>query len=132
MPARRGFWGSLLVIAGATLTIVVLAFISLLITSDGLTYEQERMVTESITVVERGGFEREAGILRHVVFFRSSDNWWNKHVGHQNAYAATNFPFAVVTLYPAFFRYPVDATERAAILLHESHHVFGADERTAL
>jgi len=132
MPARRGFWRSLLVIAGATITIVVLSFISLLITSDGLTYEQERMVTEALTVVERGGFAREASVLRNVVFYRSSDNWWNRHVGHQNAYAATNFPFAVVTLYPAFFRYPVDATERAAILLHESHHVFGADERTAL
>jgi len=40
MPDRRGFWRSLLVIAGATITIVVLSFISLLITSDGLTYEQ--------------------------------------------------------------------------------------------
>ena len=40
--------------------------------------------------------------------------------------------FAVVTLYPAFFRVPVDATERAAILLHESQHVFGVDEPTAL
>jgi hypothetical protein len=75
------------------------------------------MVAEALTVVERGGFAREGRVLRNVVFYRSSDNWWNKHVGHQNAYAATNFPFAVVTLYPAFFRYPVDATERAAILL---------------
>ena len=133
MPsAPRGFVRSLLWITGTTVAIVVLAFISLLITSAGLTYEQERLVTEAITVVDQGGFEREAGMLRNVVFYRSSDNWWNKHVGHQNAYAATNFPFAVVTLYPAFFRYPVDATERAAILLHESHHVFGADERTAL
>jgi hypothetical protein len=134
MPAApsRGFVRSLLVITGATLTIVFLAFISLLATSDGLTADQQRLVTEAITVVEHGGFEREARMLRHVVFYRSSDNWWNAHVGHQNAYAATNFPFAVVTLYPAFFKYPVDATERAAILLHESHHVFGADERTAL
>ena len=131
-PPPRGFVRSLLWIAGTTLTIIVLAFISLLITSDGLTSEQQRMVTEAITVVELGGFEREAMVLREVVFYRSTDNWWNRHVGHPNAYAATNFPFAVVTLYPGFFRVSVDATERAAILLHESHHVFGADERTAL
>ena len=132
MTQPRGFGRSVLWILGTTLTIIVIAFLSLLITSDGLTHEQERTVHEAIAVVDRGGFGREARMLRNVVFYRSSDNWWNKHVGHQNAYAATNFPFAVVTLYPAFFRYPVDATERAAILLHESHHVFGADERTAL
>ena len=128
----RGFGRSVLWILGTTFTIIVIAFLSLLITSDGLTYEQERAVNEAIVVVERGGFEREATVLRNIVFYRSSDNWWNKHVGHQNAYAATNFPFAVVTLYPAFFKFPVDDTERAAILLHESHHVFGSDERTAL
>ena len=132
MTQPRGFGRSVLWILGTTLTIIVIAFLSLLITSDGLTHEQERTVNEAITVVARGGFEREARMLQNVVFYRSSDNWWNTHVGHQNAYAATNFPFAVITLYPAFFRYPVDATERAAILLHESHHVFGADERTAL
>jgi hypothetical protein len=129
---RRGFGRSVLWIAGATLTLVVLALVSLLITSEGLTFEQRRVVTEALAVVEQGGFEREATVLRNVVFYRSTDNWWNKHVGHVNAYAATNFPFAVVTLYPAFFRFSVDATERAAMLLHESHHVFGADERMAL
>ena len=134
MPATppRGFVRSLLLISGTTLTIVVVAFLSLLMTSDGLSEEQQRAVTEAIAVVDRGGFAREVSVLRNVVFFRSSDNWWNSHVGHQNAYAATNFPFAVVTLYPGFFRISVDATERAAILLHESQHVFGADERTAL
>ena len=97
----RGFVRSLLWITGTTLAIVVLAFLSLLITSDGLTYEQEQTVNEAIAIVERGGFGREARVLRNVVFYRSSDSWWNKHVGHPNAYAATNFPFAVVTLYPA-------------------------------
>ena len=134
MPAtpQRGLGRSLLWIAGTTLAIVVLAFLSLLVTSDGLTDEQRRMVNDAIAVVEKGGFDRDATVLHRLVFFRSSDNWWNEHVGHQNAYAATNFPFAVVTLYPAFFRVPVDATERASILLHEAQHVFGVDESTAL
>jgi hypothetical protein len=35
-------------------------------------------------------------------------------------------------LYPPFFEVAVDDTERAAILLHESYHLFGADEATAL
>jgi hypothetical protein len=122
----------LLVISGTTLTIVVLAFLSLLVSSDGLNGEQQHMVDEAIAIVERTGFTRDTTVLRRVIFYRSSDNWWNTHVGHQNAYAATNFPFAVVTLYPAFFRYPVDATERASILLHEAQHVFGVDEPTAL
>ena len=119
-------------IAGTTLSLVVLAFLSLLATSDGLSREQRQLTTEAIAVIERGGFTQEATTLRHLVFFRSTDNWWNQHVGHQNAYAATNYPFGVVTLYPAFFKFATDPTERAAILLHEVQHVFGADERLAL
>ena len=134
MPATppRGFARSLLLIAGTTLTIVVVAFLSLLMTSEGLSDEQQRIGTGAVALGEWCVSTRQSRVLRGVVFYRSSDNWWNTHVGHQNAYAATNFPFAVVTLYPGFFRVSVDATERAAILLHESHHVFGADERTAL
>ena len=129
---ERGFGRSLLLIAGTTVTIVVVAFLSLLATSDGLSVDQRDMVNEAVTIVENGGFERDATVLRRVVFYRSTENWWNKYVGHENAYAATNFPFAVVTLYPAFFKVPVDATERASILLHEAQHVFGVDESTAL
>ena len=132
MPSQRGFLRSLRWIALTTLTIVALAFCSLLVTSDPLTPDQQQLVTEAIAHVEQAGFSREASVLRRVVFFRSTDNWWNIHVGHQNAYAATNYPFAVVTLYPAFFRFSRDATERAAILLHEAQHVFGSDERLAL
>jgi hypothetical protein len=128
----RGFGQSLLVIVGATVTIVVLAFLSLLVTSDGLSVDQRQIVSEAIAIVEQGGFDRDATVLRRLVFYRSTENWWNTYVGHENAYAATNFPFAVVTLYPAFFKVPVDATERAAILLHEAQHVFGVDEATAL
>src|SRR5262245_9041733 len=108
MAIEWGLGRSLLVILSATFTIVGLAFVSLLATSDGLTSEQRQMVTDAIGVVERGGFTRDTTVLRRMVFFRSSENWWNKYVGHENAYAATNFPFAIVTLYPAFFKVPVD------------------------
>jgi hypothetical protein len=63
--------------------------------------------------------------------FRTDDNWWNAYVGHADAYAATNFPFEVVTLYPEFFTQAVDDTERAAILLHEARHAAGAGEESA-
>ena len=71
-------------------------------------------------------------MLGKLVNYRSTDNWWNAYVGHQDAYAASNFPFEVVTLYPEFFKFPVDDIERAVILLHESYHLFGAGEEAAL
>ncbi len=128
----RGFWQWLLWIGGATVTILLVAYASLLLTSDGLTDLQHATVVEAIDTLERAGFDTEARGLRRYASFRGSDNWWNRHVGHANAYAATNFPFGVVTLYPAFFRLPIDDTERAAILLHESHHLRGGEEDEAL
>jgi hypothetical protein len=78
------------------------------------------------------GFSSAVTVLRHLAAFRSSDNWWNRFVGHSQAYAATNFPFEVVTLYPWFFKTTVDDNERAIILLHESHHLLGRGEDAAL
>jgi hypothetical protein len=52
--------------------------------------------------------------------------------GHKEAYAATNFPFEIVTLYSEFFDVATDDTERAAILLHEAHHLLGSGEEQAL
>ena len=36
-----------------------------------------------------------------------------------------------MTIYPDFFKFPVDDTERAAILLHEARHMRGEDEHDA-
>jgi hypothetical protein len=119
-------------VAGATATLFVVCFVSLIATSDGLDSDQQRMVGRATLMLEQAGFAREAFILRSLVTYRGTDNWWNQYVGHANAYAATNFPFEVVTLYPAFFRFAVDDTERAAILLHESYHLYGAGEEAAL
>jgi hypothetical protein len=105
---------------------------SLLLTSEELPYDQRQTVKSAIAVLEQKEFTREAFVLRHLVNYRRTDNWWNNYVGHHAAYAATNFPFEVVTLYPDFFDVAIDDTERAAILLHESHHLFGSGEETAL
>jgi hypothetical protein len=115
-----------------TLALVLAGFMSLLVTSRGLDDDERQAVADATTVIEKAGFSKEAFVLGNLVRYRGTDNWWNQYIGHQSAYAATNFPFEVVTLYPAFFELAVDDTERAAILLHESYHLFGAGEEAAL
>ena len=87
---------------------------------------------DAIALLDERGFTRQAFVLRHFTSFRSTDNWWNLYHEHYQAYAATNFPFEIVTLYPWFFELPQDDVERAVVLLHEAHHLMGADEATAL
>ncbi len=83
-------------------------------------------------VLEQKGFGKEGFVLRNLVTYRETDNWWNTYLGHRDAYAATNFPFEVLTLYPEFFANSADDEERAAILLHEACHLFGSGEEAAL
>lgn len=90
------------------------------------------MVDRAIAVLRGHGFEKEVFLLDRVASFRTTDNWWNRYVGHRDAYASTNFPFEVMTLYPHFFEETTDDVERAIILLHEGQHLIGKGERTAL
>jgi hypothetical protein len=119
-------------VLGVAVTIVTACYLSLLMSSEGLTSGERAIVIDAVVLIEQAGFSKEAFALRHLVSYRRTDNWWNQYVGHQDAYAATNFPFGVQTLYPNFFTFPVDDTERATILLHESYHLFGGREETAL
>jgi hypothetical protein len=121
-----------LVVTATVVALLLIFYGSLLKSSERLTYEQQQVLAASIGTLEQGGFTREAFVLRNLVAFRATDNWWNRWVGHREAYAATNFPFEVVTLYPEFFTNAVDDTERAVILLHESYHLFGSKEPAAL
>lgn len=121
----------LLLTPALILTILTLAYLSLLVTSEAIDSQQRQAVDRAIDIIEQKGFTQEAFMLRHVASFRSTDNWWNRWVGHDDAYAATNFPFEVVTLYPDFFALPQDDIERAAILLHETYHLYGRGEETA-
>ena len=118
---------------GGTVAAVLLGWwVSLLATSDPLDNEQRALVDDAIVLLDERGFSRHAFVLRHVTSFRSTDNWWNLYHAHYQAYAATNFPFEIVTLYPWFFELPADDVERAVVLLHEGYHLMGADEATAL
>ncbi|MEO6654487.1 MAG: hypothetical protein ABIO36_00240 [Pyrinomonadaceae bacterium] len=96
-----------------------------------LTIAEKATVRSAIKVLREKGFSRDAAILDNFTVFRSNDNWLNASVAKENAYAATNFPFEIMTLYPDFFTYPVDDTERAAILLHEARHLAGKNEHDA-
>ncbi|HEU4390779.1 MAG TPA: hypothetical protein VFV34_23445 [Blastocatellia bacterium] len=103
-------------------------YASLIGTSDTIEPGQDEIVARAIDVLDRQGFNKEAFFLRNLTRYRSTDNWLNKRVGHESAYAATNFPFEIVTLYQPFFDEPIDDTERAAILLHEAYHLLGHGE----
>lgn len=89
-------------------------------------------VERAIALLESKGFDRDATLLRTAATFRGSDNWLNTHIfPHENAYASTNFPVGIITVYEDFYSKAVDDTERAAILLHEAQHLKGGDEHAA-
>jgi len=106
-------------------------YLSLVATSSPVDLGDRVKLDRAIYVLGAKGFDREAFLLRNVVTFRSSDNWLNAVTKQDNAFAATNFPFQIVTLYPDFFGKAADDTERAMVLLHEAQHLQGADEAAA-
>lgn len=123
---RRLMYTPLLIVA------LLLAFyISLRVTAEPLTAAQQATVDRATTLLEQQGFASEVFMLRRFTTLRATDNWFNRYLGHADAYAATNFPFQVLTLYPDFFDATQDDTERAIVLLHEAQHLYGATEEKA-
>lgn len=104
---------------------------SLVFSSQPLNYDQKQTVSAATELLRSRGFSTEAFLLSRAATFRSTDHWLNSSVVKENAFAAANFPFAIITLYPDFFTYPADEVEKAAILLHEAKHLQGADEKEA-
>ena len=103
-------------------------FLSLLISSLPTPPHEQEKIDRAIAKLEEKGFEREVFLLRKVATFRSTDNWINSLTVKEDAYAATNCPFGIITLYPDFYNKAADDTERAMILLHEAQHLQGKDE----
>ena len=93
--------------------------------------DERSAVDRAVAVLEAKGFASEVFLLRNVTTFRSSDNWLNQAVGGENAYAATNYPFGIITIYPDFYTKAADDTERAMILLHEAQHLKNKNEAEA-
>ena len=106
-------------------------YLSLIYTSKSLSYQEKKTVEKAIDILAEKGFSREVFLLSSVTHYRGNDNWLNASTKFENAYAATNFPFEIMTVYPEFFTDTLDDTERAAILLHEAQHLKGADEPQA-
>jgi hypothetical protein len=128
---RKRVLRGVLEVIGAAGFLLFLGYASLIATSDPVPSEKMKIVERAIDVLDRNGFSRESFFLRHIVRYRATDNWWNRRVGHETAFAATNFPFEIITLYSEFFDDPIDDVERAAILLHEAYHLFGYGEEGA-
>ena len=106
-------------------------YLSLIATSTPLEASQKQQVATAIDLLAQKGFTREAFLLRNLTMFRRGDSWLNSLTKTDSAYAATNFPFQIITLYPDFYSKTMDDTERAMILLHEAQHLQGADESAA-
>lgn len=106
-------------------------YVSLLVSAKRLSYEEKQKIERAIQVLDEKGFSREVFLLRYVTAYRATDNWLNASTREENAYAATNFPFEIMTIYPDFFLYSQDDTDAAAILLHEAQHLQGKDEPEA-
>ena len=105
--------------------------LSLLATSTPLSLDERATVDRAIDLLAKKGFLYEADVLRTTVTFRRTDHWLNRIVEKENAFAATNFPFQIVTTYEDFFSRASDDTERAMVLLHEARHLMGEDETEA-
>jgi len=131
-PKKRTILKRVTWILGTTGILLIIFYVSLLLSSEGLSSDQREKVDHAIALLRARGFSTEAFTLNRLTSFRSTDNWLNAYVGHHDAYAATNFPFEMVTLYPEFFETPVDDCERAAVLLHEARHLLGKGEDDAL
>jgi hypothetical protein len=130
---RAAIWFLKRFVSGLVISLIILCgvYFSLLQSAEPLSAEQAAMVERSIKHLEQRGFSREVFLLRRTVAFRASDNWLNSATRMENAYAATNFPFQIVTLYDSFFTRPVDDIERAMVLLHEAQHLQGGGEPEA-
>ena len=129
--AKPNFLRRAVVCAAVLLFVFVGFYASLVFSAKPLGYENRKSIETAIALLEQKGFTDEVFWLKNVTVYRANDNWLNASVEKENAYAATNFPFEIMTVYPDFFTFSTDDTERAAILLHEAQHLKGADEKKA-
>lgn len=127
---KKIFRRAIVCVAVCFLTLLVF-YLSLITTAKRLNYNEKKRIESAIRVLEEKEFSKEAFVLNYLTTYRAEDNWLNASTREENAYAATNFPFEIMTIYPDFFTYASDDTDSAAILLHEAQHLFGKDEREA-
>jgi hypothetical protein len=117
--------------ASAAVLAVIAFYLSLISTSLPPTQYERTKIDRAIQLLADRGFSEEVFLLKGTTTFRGTDHWLNSFVSKENAYASTNFPFQIVTLYSDFYTKAVDDTERAMILMHEARHLMGEDEQQA-
>ena len=132
VPAKKSkiFRRAIICLAVCFLTLLGF-YLSLIFTSKSLSRDEKQTVANAVQVLDEKGFSNEAFLLRYLTNYRGNDNWLNASTKFETAYAATNYPLEIMTIYPLFFTDTLDDTERAAILLHEARHLKGADEKEA-
>lgn len=129
---KKRSYGSLLLTSLATAIAVFLGFyVSLIETSAPVALDDQMAIERAIDILDEKGFDDEVFLLRKTASYRSTDHWFNGIILKENAYAATNFPFQIITIYPDFYDKAVDDIERAMILLHEARHLQAKDEADA-
>ncbi len=131
VPAAPKFLRRALICCAVIVFMLAGFYGSLVFSAKSLSSDERKSIERAIAILEEKGFSKDAFLLKNLTVFRGSDNWLNASVEKDNAYAATNFPFEIVTIYPDFFTYSTDDTERAAILLHEAQHLKGGGEKDA-
>ncbi|MDI1240778.1 MAG: hypothetical protein PSX80_02510 [bacterium] len=116
--------------ASAVLAIIAF-YLSLVSTSLPPTAYERLQIDNAIQLLADRGFSEEVFLLKGTTTFRATDHWLNSFVDKENAYASTNFPFQIVTVYPDFYSKAEDNTERAMVLMHEARHLMGENENEA-
>jgi len=62
-------------ICAAVCGVLLIVYLSLLLTSDPLTFEQRQLVDRAIQTLDERGFSGNALLMRRLVCFRATDNW---------------------------------------------------------
>lgn len=130
-PLATKIFRRALVCAAVCFASLLVFYLSLIMSAKRLNYNEKKRIESAIAVLEEKEFSKEAFLLGYLTAYRADDNWLNASTREENAYAATNFPFEIMTVYPDFFTYSTDDTDSAAILLHEAQHLLGKDEKEA-
>lgn len=131
LPAYGTFLQRFLHLSAIALCTLLIFYLSLVTTSRTLQPYEMETVDRAILVLEKKGFDAEVFLLRHATTFRGGDNWLNALTLEENAYASTNRPFPIITLYSDFYNKTQDDTERAMVLLHEAQHIRNKNEKEA-
>ena len=117
--------------AASAVLAVIAFYLSLVSTSLPPTSYEQRQIDQAIQLLADRGFSDEVFLLKGTTTFRGTDHWLNSLTEKESAYASTNFPFQIVTLYSDFYSKASDDTERAMVLMHEARHLMGEDENQA-